>query len=101
MKIAVVGLGLIGGSMAKAIQSHTDDLVYGTDKMPDVVQQAMETKVIDGALTDETLAACSVVILALYPADTNYYFYALNKSGVHTFSETYYEHQEVLAEMEH
>ena len=38
---------------------------------------------------------------ALYPADTNYYFYALNKSGVHTFSETYYEHQEVLAEMEH
>ena len=70
MKIAVVGLGLIGGSMAKAIQSHTDDLVYGTDKMPDVVQQAMETKVIDGALTDETLAACSVVILALYPADT-------------------------------
>ena len=38
---------------------------------------------------------------ALYPADTDYYFYALNKSGVHTFSETYYEHQEVLAEMEH
>lgn len=36
---------------------------------------------------------------ALYPAETNYYFYALNKNGVHTFSETYYEHQEVLAEM--
>ena len=37
---------------------------------------------------------------ALYPAETNYYFYALNKNGVHTFSETYYEHQEVLAEVE-
>ena len=36
---------------------------------------------------------------ALYPAETDYYFYALNKNGVHTFSETYYEHQEVLAEM--
>lgn len=37
---------------------------------------------------------------ALYPADTDYYFYALNKDGAHTFSETYYEHQEVLEEME-
>lgn len=37
---------------------------------------------------------------ALYPAQTEYYFYALNKDGVHTFSETYYEHQEVLEEME-
>lgn len=37
---------------------------------------------------------------ALYPAQTDYYFYALNKNGVHTFSETYYEHQEVIAETE-
>lgn len=34
---------------------------------------------------------------ALYPAQTEYYFYALNSEGSHTFSETYYEHQEVLA----
>ena len=36
---------------------------------------------------------------ALYPAETNYYFYALNADGVHHFSETYYEHQNVLAEL--
>ena len=31
---------------------------------------------------------------ALYPRDTSYYFYALNpESGLHHFSETYYEHQ--------
>lgn len=35
---------------------------------------------------------------ALYPADTEYYFYALGKEGVHVFSRTYYEHQEVLGE---
>ena len=35
---------------------------------------------------------------ALYPADTDYYFYALGKDGVHVFSRTYYEHQEVLGE---
>ena len=34
---------------------------------------------------------------ALYPAETNYYFYALNADGVHHFSETYYEHQNFLA----
>lgn len=37
---------------------------------------------------------------ALYPADTDYYFYALGTDGVHHFSTTYYEHQDFLAEME-
>ncbi len=37
---------------------------------------------------------------ALYPADTEYYFYALGNDGVHHFSTTYYEHQAFLAEME-
>ena len=37
---------------------------------------------------------------ALYPADANYFFYALNENGVHHFSENYYEHQEFLTEME-
>lgn len=36
---------------------------------------------------------------ALYPAETNYYFYALNADGVHQFSETYYEHQSFLDEL--
>ncbi len=30
---------------------------------------------------------------ALYPMNTDYYFYALDPSGVHHFSETVYEHQ--------
>ena len=37
---------------------------------------------------------------ALYPADTNYYFYALSNAGVHFFSETYYEHMDFLDQME-
>ena len=36
---------------------------------------------------------------ALYPAETKYYFYALDTTGVHHFSETYYEHQNFLAEL--
>ena len=34
---------------------------------------------------------------ALYPVDTDYYFYALDPSGVHHFSETVYDHQAYLA----
>ncbi len=30
---------------------------------------------------------------ALYPMDTDFYFYALNPNGLHHFSETVYEHQ--------
>lgn len=37
---------------------------------------------------------------ALYPADTDYYFYALGTDGVHHFSKTYYEHQDFLAGLE-
>ena len=37
---------------------------------------------------------------ALYPADTDYYFYALGTDGVHKFSKTYYEHQDFLASLE-
>ena len=36
---------------------------------------------------------------ALYPAETKYYFYALDTTGVHHFSETYYEHQNFLNEL--
>ena len=36
---------------------------------------------------------------SLYPAETNYYFYALDTTGFHHFSETYYEHQNFLNEL--
>ena len=36
---------------------------------------------------------------ALSPAETDYYFYALDTTGVHHFSETYYEHQNFLNEL--
>jgi UPF0755 protein len=38
----------------------------------------------------------STLKAALYPADTNYFFYALDTDGTHHFSETYYEHNAFL-----
>ncbi|MEA4964284.1 MAG: endolytic transglycosylase MltG [Oscillospiraceae bacterium] len=37
---------------------------------------------------------------ALFPRDTDYYFYVLTDSGFHHFSENYYEHQKFIEEME-
>ena len=36
MIVGIVGLGLIGGSMAKSIKNRTAHTVYGADLGPDV-----------------------------------------------------------------
>ena len=68
MTVGIAGLGLIGGSMAKAIKSHTDHRVYGFDLDEGVLQEALSDGGIDGVLTGETLPECDLLLLALYPA---------------------------------
>lgn len=70
MKIGIVGLGLIGGSIAKALKELTNHDVYGSDLQESVVYKAKLMEAIDGPLTDEMLAQCELVIIALYPKDT-------------------------------
>ncbi len=67
MKIAIIGLGLIGGSMAKAFKNHTDFTVYGYDINESSVKAALKQDVIDCELTDAELCKCELVIAALYP----------------------------------
>ena len=47
MKIFICGLGLIGGSFAKAIKERTLHTVIGTDKDASVIDQALEVGAID------------------------------------------------------
>ncbi|MBR6336790.1 MAG: prephenate dehydrogenase [Ruminococcus sp.] len=70
MKICVAGLGLIGGSMAKAIKKHTDEIVYGLDINKETIASALAQETIDGELTAEQLGCCDMVILGLYPQAT-------------------------------
>lgn len=70
MEIGIVGLGLIGGSLAKAISQNTDHTVYGTDISEQVVKKAVLVDAIEQPLTDELLPQCDIVIVALYPQAT-------------------------------
>ena len=65
--VGIVGLGLIGGSLAKTIKLHTPYTVYGTDKNADTLRRAFLMEAIDGELTAETLPQCDVVLICLYP----------------------------------
>lgn len=66
--IAIIGMGLIGGSLARTIKLHTDAVVYGCDTNPQAIQQALLMSAIDAELTDEALVQCDLVLVALYPA---------------------------------
>ena len=67
MNIAVIGLGLIGGSMAKCIKKNTPHTVLGADVSQQVLYKARLLDAIDGELTDERLKICDMVILATWP----------------------------------
>ena len=68
--VGVVGLGLIGGSIAKAIRAYTDCTLYGYDADGAVLSRAMEEGTLSGVLTPEGLNTCDLVVVALYPEAT-------------------------------
>ncbi len=67
MKTGIVGLGLIGGSIAKAVKQNTEHEVYGTDLQESVILKAQLLEAIDGRLTEDMIGDCDYIILALYP----------------------------------
>lgn len=67
MNIGIVGLGLIGGSMAKSIKKRTGHSVYGADLDRETMTLARMCGAIDGDLTHENLAKCAIVLLAIRP----------------------------------
>lgn len=70
MNIGIVGLGLIGGSMAKAIKEMTEHKVYGYDILESTMLAAQLVNSIDGTLDSTTLPECDTVIISLYPQAT-------------------------------
>ena len=67
MNIAIIGLGLIGGSIARCLKKNTPHTVLGMDIDPQVIYKARLLDAIDNELTDERLGICDMVILATWP----------------------------------
>lgn len=66
LKIGVVGLGLIGGSMARAY-SAAGHAVLAHDLSAKALEGALAENAVCGRLTAENAAECDVIFLAIYP----------------------------------
>ena len=66
MTVGILGLGLIGGSLARAyaLAGHT---VYAADCDESILSFAQLAGAVDAPLTPENLPKCELVLLAIYP----------------------------------
>ena len=67
MNIVVAGLGIIGGSLAKAIKKYTDNYVYGMNRSHEPLEKALECGAVDAKGDQEVLGKADILILGLYP----------------------------------
>lgn len=67
MNIAIIGLGLIGGSYAKAISSRTEHKVYALTRNEETIKRALHDKSIISAIDKMQLRDMDYVIVALPP----------------------------------
>lgn len=65
--VGIVGLGLIGGSMARSVKRHTIAKVYGYDLDPEAMALATEAGAIDAPLNRETVKECDLLMIAIAP----------------------------------
>ncbi len=67
MNIAVVGMGIIGGSFCKSLKKNTNHYIIGINRTKSTLEKAYSDGVIDEIGDNESLKKADVVILALYP----------------------------------
>lgn len=67
MTVGILGLGLIGGSLARAykLAGHT---VYVKNQDERMLSFAMLSGAVDGKLNEDTIPQCDLILLAIYPA---------------------------------
>ncbi|MBN2570630.1 MAG: prephenate dehydrogenase/arogenate dehydrogenase family protein [Ignavibacteriales bacterium] len=68
-KITIIGLGLIGGSLAKAIKKSNSELIISAFDIPEVLQKAKEEKVIDVKFSSIEESVNSDIIFLCLPVD--------------------------------
>ena len=65
MNVGILGLGLIGGSLARAYAKagHT---VYAAERDASILDFATLAGVVSGSLTEETIGKCDLILLAIF-----------------------------------
>ena len=66
MTVGILGLGLIGGSLARAyaVAGHT---VFAAEKDESILGFAQLSGAVDAPLTAENIGQCELILLAIYP----------------------------------
>ena len=66
MNVGILGLGLIGGSLARAyaLEGHT---VYAIQRNETMLSFAMLAGAVHGKLNEKTIPKCDLILLAIYP----------------------------------
>ena len=72
MKLGIAGLGLIGGSMAKAYKDYAarnqaNYEIFAFDTNRSILEFAMLEGTVNGELNESTLPECNLIFIALYP----------------------------------
>lgn len=70
MDISIVGLGLIGGSFARAIKKYTKHKVFGCDTNQKSIEQAKADGSIDGEASFSQFSKMDMIIVCLHPRQT-------------------------------
>ena len=70
MTVGIIGLGLIGGSLAKAFATRTSHRLLGQDLDESVCRAALAAGALHGRLEPDATATCDLLLLALPPQAT-------------------------------
>ncbi|CAL2077484.1 prephenate dehydrogenase [Tenacibaculum sp. 190524A05c] len=71
MNVFIVGVGLIGGSLALDIRKEFDNaVIYGIDRNEDHLEEALSLEIIDKKATNEDLAIADIVVVSI-PVDVS------------------------------
>ena len=69
MKIGVIGVGLIGGSLALSAREHIPDVeIYGSNRSETNLQKSLDLGLIDFRLDDSMIKQMDIILLAI-PVD--------------------------------
>lgn len=65
LNVGIIGLGLIGGSLALALKKNcrADCQIYGLDLDADTVNRALNLEIIDQSLSAEAIGSCGIIFI--------------------------------------